>query len=52
MLSAFLRATRDPFLPNRQAAITALAATQVSRVFPHMCLFSFFVVIPRILLEM
>ncbi|KAK4473052.1 hypothetical protein MN116_004244 [Schistosoma mekongi] len=28
MLSAFLRATRDPFLPNRQAAITALAATQ------------------------
>ncbi|KAH8855543.1 N-terminal kinase-like protein [Schistosoma japonicum] len=28
MLSAFLRATRDPFLPNRQAAITSLAATQ------------------------
>ncbi|CAH8434518.1 unnamed protein product [Schistosoma turkestanicum] len=28
MLGAFLRATRDPFLPNRQAAITALAATQ------------------------
>ncbi|CAH8432526.1 unnamed protein product, partial [Schistosoma guineensis] len=28
ILGAFLRATRDSFLPNRQAAITALAATQ------------------------
>ncbi|CAL8089013.1 unnamed protein product [Calicophoron daubneyi] len=28
MLSALLRVTRDPFVPSRQAAVTALAATQ------------------------
>ncbi|VDP81621.1 unnamed protein product [Schistosoma mattheei] len=32
ILGAFLRATRDSFLPNRQAAITALAATQVKNM--------------------
>lgn len=29
LLNAFLRATRDPFAPSRQAAVTGLAASQV-----------------------
>ncbi|VDM03613.1 unnamed protein product [Schistocephalus solidus] len=30
LLNAFLRATRDPFHPSRQAAVTSLAASQAS----------------------